>query len=235
MGYAGAMLKRDYPTQYCPVASTLEVIGERWTLLIIRDVFLGIRRFEDLQRDLGVARNILQVRLERLVEEGILVKRPYQERPLRSEYRLTEKGADLWPVLVAMLQWGDRHALEGERPDDPAAPRLRWRARRPPPLPLLWRGRLGDRGRGRPDGGTAPAGRHRDCNAAGGRPARPSRLSARARRRPHRYRAAHERRHGMAGRDGTGGAGPHQGGVAVRTGRGGDHPHREAQPASRTR
>ena len=111
------MLKRDYPTQYCPVASTLEVIGERWTLLIIRDVFLGIRRFDDLQRDLGVARNILQVRLERLVEEGILVKRPYQERPLRSEYRLTEKGADLWPVLVSMLQWGDRYALDGgERP-----------------------------------------------------------------------------------------------------------------------
>jgi DNA-binding HxlR family transcriptional regulator len=110
------MLKRDYPTQYCPVASTLEVIGERWTLLIIRDVFLGIRRFDDLQRDLGVARNILQVRLERLVEEGVLVKRPYQERPLRCEYRLTEKGADLWPVLVSMLQWGDRHALEGERP-----------------------------------------------------------------------------------------------------------------------
>jgi len=62
------MLKRDYPTQYCPVASTLEVIGERWTLLIIRDVFLGIRRFDDLQRDLGVARNILQVRLERASE-----------------------------------------------------------------------------------------------------------------------------------------------------------------------
>src|ERR1700677_1386576 len=111
------MLKRDYPTQYCPVASTLEVIGERWTLLIIRDVFLGIRRFEDLQRDLGVARNILQVRLERLVEEGVLVKRPYQERPLRSEYRLTEKGADLWPVLVSMLQWGDRYGRDGgERP-----------------------------------------------------------------------------------------------------------------------
>ena len=110
------MLKRDYPTQYCPVASTLEVIGERWTLLIVRDVFLGIRRFDDIQRDLGVARNVLQVRLERLVEEGILVKRPYQERPLRCEYRLTEKGADLWPVLVALLQWGDRYALEGERP-----------------------------------------------------------------------------------------------------------------------
>ena len=110
------MLKRDYPSQYCPVASTLEVVGERWTLLIIRDVFLGIRRFDDIQRDLGVARNILQARLERLVEEGILVKRPYQERPLRCEYRLTEKGADLWPVLVALLQWGDRYGLEGERP-----------------------------------------------------------------------------------------------------------------------
>jgi len=103
------MLKRDYDNQYCPVASTLEVVGERWTLLIIR-------RFDDLQRDLGVARNILQSRLERLVDEGILVKRPYQERPPRSEYRLTEKGADLWPVLVALLQWGDRYGIEGERP-----------------------------------------------------------------------------------------------------------------------
>jgi DNA-binding HxlR family transcriptional regulator len=110
------MLQRDYPNQYCPVAGTLEIVGERWTLLIIRDVFMGIRRFEDIQRDLGVARNVLQVRLERLVEHGILVKRPYQERPLRCEYRLTEKGADLWPVLVALLHWGDRHALTGERP-----------------------------------------------------------------------------------------------------------------------
>jgi len=110
------MLKRDYANQYCPVASTLEVVGERWTLLILRDVFLGIRRFEELQRDLGVARNVLQARLERLVEEGILVKRPYQDRPLRSEYRLTEKGADLWPVLVSLLQWGDHYAIDGERP-----------------------------------------------------------------------------------------------------------------------
>src|SRR5271154_7025044 len=107
------MLNRDYPSQYCPVASALEVIGERWTLLIVRDVFLGIRRFEDIQRDLGVARNVLQVRLERLVEEGILVKRPYQVRPLRSEYRLTEKGADLWPVLVSFPQGGNRHARGG--------------------------------------------------------------------------------------------------------------------------
>src|SRR5580658_6376976 len=116
MRYSGWMLHRDYPSQYCPVAATLEVVGERWTLLIIRDIFLGIRRFDDLQRDLGVARNVLQARLERLVEEGILVKRPYQERPPRSEYRLTEKGADLWPVLVSLLQWGDHYGLEGERP-----------------------------------------------------------------------------------------------------------------------
>ena len=72
------MLKRDYPTQYCSVASTLEIIGERWTILILRDVFMGIRRFEELQRHLGVARNILQTRLERLVEAGIVRKRPYQ-------------------------------------------------------------------------------------------------------------------------------------------------------------
>ena len=110
------MLKRDYPEQYCPVAGTLEVVGERWTLLVLRDVFLGIRRFDDIQRDLGIARNVLQARLECLVDEGVLVKRPYQERPLRCEYRLTEKGADLWPVLVALLQWGDRYTITGERP-----------------------------------------------------------------------------------------------------------------------
>ncbi len=110
------MLKRDYPTQYCSVASTLEIIGERWTILILRDVFMGIRRFDELQRHLGVARNILQTRLERLVEAGIVRKRPYQERPLRHEYRLTEKGADLWPVLVSLLKWGDKYAIEGERP-----------------------------------------------------------------------------------------------------------------------
>jgi DNA-binding HxlR family transcriptional regulator len=114
--YNAIMLKRDYPTQYCSMASTLEIIGERWTILIVRDIFLGVRRFDDLQRKLGVARNILQTRLERLVDHGILVKRPYQERPVRYEYRLTTKGADLWPILVSLLQWGDRYAIDGERP-----------------------------------------------------------------------------------------------------------------------
>jgi DNA-binding HxlR family transcriptional regulator len=110
------MLKRDYPNQYCPMAATLEVIGERWTILIVRDLFLGLRRFDDLQRKLGVARNILQSRLERLIEHGVVRREPYQEHPVRYEYRLTEKGIDLWPVLMSLLQWGDRYAIEGERP-----------------------------------------------------------------------------------------------------------------------
>ena len=102
------MLHRTYEGQDCSIARTLEVVGERWTLLIMRDAFLGIRRFDDIQRDLGIARNVLRDRLARLVEEGLLEKRPYQERPPRSEYRLTAKGRDLWPVLHALLRYGDR-------------------------------------------------------------------------------------------------------------------------------
>ncbi len=98
------------------MAATLEVIGERWTILIVRDIFLGVRRFDDLQRSLGVARNILQTRLERLVEHGIVRKKAYQDHPVRYEYRLTTKGADLWPVLMALLKWGDKYAIDGERP-----------------------------------------------------------------------------------------------------------------------
>ncbi len=104
------MLRNDYDNQVCSVARALEVVGERWTLLIVRDVFLGLRRFDELQADLGIARNVLQTRLERLVEQGVLEKRPYQERPVRHEYRLTDKGVDLWPTIVSLLQWGDRHA-----------------------------------------------------------------------------------------------------------------------------
>jgi DNA-binding HxlR family transcriptional regulator len=105
------VLRNDYSDQNCSVARALEVLGERWTLLIIRNAFYGIRRFDDHQRWLGIARNVLQTRLERLVEEGILEKRLYQERPPRHEYRLTQKGRDLWPVLVMLLQWGDKHAV----------------------------------------------------------------------------------------------------------------------------
>lgn len=100
------MLRSDYENQTCSVAAALEVVGERWSLLIIRDVILGLRRFDQIQSDLGVARNILHTRLARLVDEGILERRPYQQRPERFEYLLTEKGLDLWPVIVALLQWG---------------------------------------------------------------------------------------------------------------------------------
>jgi DNA-binding HxlR family transcriptional regulator len=104
------VLGNDYPSQTCSIAGALEVIGERWSLLIVRDVLLGVRRFDELQADLGVARNVLQTRLTRLVEHGVLEKRVYQERPTRFEYLLTEKGLDLWPTIVALLQWGDKHA-----------------------------------------------------------------------------------------------------------------------------
>jgi DNA-binding HxlR family transcriptional regulator len=109
-------LASTYDTQVCSVAGTLEIVGERWTLLIVRDVFLGVRRFEELQANLGIARNVLQTRLTRLVEAGVLDRVRYQERPERFEYRLTEKGLDLWPVIVSLLQWGDAHV---ERPGGP--------------------------------------------------------------------------------------------------------------------
>jgi DNA-binding HxlR family transcriptional regulator len=110
------MLGRSYDTQTCSMAGALGIVGERWTLLVLRDVFLGVRRFDDIQSSLGVARNVLQARLERLVEEGLLERRLYQEHPPRHEYRLTEKGMDLWPVLVALLKWGDRHVYPDGAP-----------------------------------------------------------------------------------------------------------------------
>jgi DNA-binding HxlR family transcriptional regulator len=104
------MLKSTYDTQVCSAARTLEVVGERWTMLILRDVFLGIRRFDELQADLGVARNILATRLAKLVDHDVLEKRG-------REYILTDKGVDLWPVLHSLLAWGDRHApAEGGPP-----------------------------------------------------------------------------------------------------------------------
>jgi DNA-binding HxlR family transcriptional regulator len=103
------MLKADYAGQNCSIARTLELIGERWTILIIREAFLGTRRFDDFQQHLGIARNVLQTRLERLTSAGLMRREPYQERPLRHEYRLTREGVDLWPVVVALLKWGDRH------------------------------------------------------------------------------------------------------------------------------
>ena len=99
----------------CSVAQCLEVVGEWWSMLIVRDLFLGITRFEDFCQRLGISRNILNQRLEHLVEAGVVTRDPYSQHPVRYDYRLTEKGKDLWPVLTAMRQWGDRWAA----PDGP--------------------------------------------------------------------------------------------------------------------
>jgi DNA-binding HxlR family transcriptional regulator len=107
--YIHHMLNRDYDGQNCSIARSLEVLGERWTLLIIRDAFLGLRRFEEFQKSLGVARNILAARLARLVDAGILEQVRYSAQPERYEYRLTEKGRDLSIALSGLRQWGDKY------------------------------------------------------------------------------------------------------------------------------
>jgi DNA-binding HxlR family transcriptional regulator len=106
------MLNRDYEGQNCSIARALEIVGERWTLLIIRDVFLGRRRFDQLQESLGIARNVLTDRLNRLVDEGVLERVLYSERPERYEYRLTSMGGDLNIALAAFRQWGDQYLSE---------------------------------------------------------------------------------------------------------------------------
>src|SRR4029079_7820617 len=110
------MLPRTYDDQNCSVARALEVLGDRWTLLVIRDAFLGVRRFDDFQSNLGVARTVLSDRLARLVDEGLLERRRYQERPERFEYRLTAKAVDVRPTVIARMKWGDRSYARPEGP-----------------------------------------------------------------------------------------------------------------------
>lgn len=102
----------------CSVARPLSFLGERWALLVLWDLFLGRRRFDEIQESLGVATNVLSQRLATLVEEGVAERHRYSEHPERFEYRLTEKGRDLQPVLLAILAWGDRYTA------DPAGPPL---------------------------------------------------------------------------------------------------------------
>lgn len=110
------MLNREYEGQdFCGVAKSLEIVGERWTLLIVRDAFFGLRRFEEFQASLGIARNVLTDRLNRLVDEGIFDRVQYSERPERFEYLLTDKGRELSVALNALRQWGERHVLEQPR------------------------------------------------------------------------------------------------------------------------
>jgi DNA-binding HxlR family transcriptional regulator len=109
------MDRKSFAGMHCSVAQCLEVVGEWWSMLIVRDAFMGVTRFDDFQERLGISRNILNRRLSHLVEAGVLKKVPYSEHPPRHAYRLTGMGRDLWPVLTALRQWGDKHAA----PDGP--------------------------------------------------------------------------------------------------------------------
>ncbi|MGE0596998.1 MAG: winged helix-turn-helix transcriptional regulator [Hyphomonadaceae bacterium] len=95
--------------EHCSLARTMSVIGDRWTLLVLREAFLRVRRFDDFQQSLGIARRVLAARLKLLVDEGVLKRVAYQRRPVRYEYRLTEKGLGLYPALIALVHWGDAH------------------------------------------------------------------------------------------------------------------------------
>jgi DNA-binding HxlR family transcriptional regulator len=110
------MERKSFADKDCSVAQCLEVVGEWWSMLIVRDAFMGVTRFDEFQRRLGISRNILQQRLNTLVDSGVLTRVRYSEHPPRDDYRLTDKGRDLWPVLTAMRQWGDRYAAPSGPP-----------------------------------------------------------------------------------------------------------------------
>jgi DNA-binding HxlR family transcriptional regulator len=116
--YAASVSEATWDRSRCSVAGTLAVVGEKWSLLVLREAFLGVRRFADFQRVLGAPKAVLTDRLATLVEQGILARVPYQpegERQ-RHEYRLTEKGRALYPTLVALMEWGDTYLADGEVP-----------------------------------------------------------------------------------------------------------------------
>ncbi|TGZ17830.1 ArsR family transcriptional regulator [Streptomyces sp. S816] len=106
-------LGKDYATQECSIARALEIVGERWTLLVVRDALYGVRRYNDFLVHLGIPRAVLAARLQTLTAEGILEKRRYQESPPRDEYVLTERGIALWPTLRALGAWGREHFTDG--------------------------------------------------------------------------------------------------------------------------
>jgi DNA-binding HxlR family transcriptional regulator len=103
------MLGRTYDDQVCSVARALEVLGERWTLLVVRDALGGLSRFDEFQQSLGVARNVLADRLRRLVEAGVLQRVQYSQRPERYRYQLTDMGRELAIPIISLMHWGDRH------------------------------------------------------------------------------------------------------------------------------
>ncbi|WP_109467780.1 winged helix-turn-helix transcriptional regulator [Albibacillus kandeliae] len=107
----------DLKEESCPVARGLSVIGDRWTMMVLRDCFQGIRRFDDFQKRLGITRHVLADRLRKLEEDGVLERRLYQDRPPRHEYRLTEKGLALLPILVTLIQWANTWEPHPEQDD----------------------------------------------------------------------------------------------------------------------
>ena len=109
VSYDLIVLQRDYPDQVCSIARSLEIVGERWTLLILRDAVLGLERFEEFQAKLGIASNVLTNRLKRLCDEGVLERVPDPQRPGRPKYILTDKGRELARALIVLMKWGDRH------------------------------------------------------------------------------------------------------------------------------
>lgn len=110
------MRQTSFADMYCSLARTMEVVGDWWSPLILRDLYLGVRRFDDLAEDLGISRNLLTARLKALVESDIVAREPYQDRPVRYEYALTEAGKELVPVLLALTAWGDRWVAPQEGP-----------------------------------------------------------------------------------------------------------------------
>jgi DNA-binding HxlR family transcriptional regulator len=108
MDYSGRMPKQSFANIACSIARSLDVVGERWTPLILRDLFVGMSRFEDIRRDLGIAPNVLAARLDGLERHAIVERRQYQSSPVRHEYRLTAQGLELYPVIAALVAWGDR-------------------------------------------------------------------------------------------------------------------------------
>lgn len=117
LGNVVRMLGKTYDSQVCSIARALEVVGERWSLLIIRDaLFAGVTRFSDFQHNLGIATNILTARLDGFVAAGVMERRPHSAQPDQHEYVLTEKGRDLAAALIALTEWGDRWAAPGEPP-----------------------------------------------------------------------------------------------------------------------
>ncbi|WP_216853661.1 winged helix-turn-helix transcriptional regulator [Phytoactinopolyspora halotolerans] len=111
------MIRTPLADMACSIARSVDLLGDGWTLLILRDVVAGVTRFDAIARDLGLSRKVLAARLSRLVDEGVLVRGRYQEHPPREDYRLTEKGKDLYPILLALMSWGDRwYAEPGREP-----------------------------------------------------------------------------------------------------------------------